>query len=119
MRNVLRIALARLQCFADVGETLGNVARDLCGLLSRIERVRISPDLCKPLANVRVSQILQEDTKVPAIGELTVRPSRAAEVGVNLEAMADIACNDEGRCGMIGIEQEDVAFGLPSRILHH
>jgi hypothetical protein len=33
--------------------------------------------------------------------------------------MAHIADDDEGRRGMIGIEQENVGFSLLARILHH
>ncbi|MBX9931397.1 MAG: hypothetical protein K2Y56_07645 [Methylobacterium sp.] len=33
--------------------------------------------------------------------------------------MADVAGDEEGRGGVLGIEQEDVAFRLPPRVLHH
>ncbi len=43
----------------------------------------------------------------------------AGEVRIELQAMADVADDDEGRRRMIRIEQEDVSFRLLARVLHH
>ena len=43
----------------------------------------------------------------------------AGEVGVELEAVADVAHHEERRRRVVGVEQEDVVFGLPARVLHH
>ena len=115
MRHVLRVASALLQRLAHLREALGDVAGDAGGLLRRIEGMRLLPDALQKRADVVLAQIVQVDAKAVAVGEMAVGAPGAGEVGVKLQAVADIADDDEGRRRMIRIEQEDVRLRLLSK----
>src|SRR5256714_12450534 len=78
-----------------------------------------APNRSTKFPNLRIPQILHEDAEALAVGELVVGTTSAGEVGVEFETMPYVAGNYERGCYMIDVEQEDVALGLPARILHH
>ena len=70
------------------------------------------------LAQGLLPQILQIDAKAAAIGKLIEGFAIAAEVGVNLEAMADIAHDEEGR-RLMGLRQQPrIALALRAGVVH-
>ena len=119
MRHILRGASALLQRLAHLRKALGDVAGDAGGFLRRVEGMRLLPDALQMRADVVLAQIVHVDAKPVAVGEMAIGAPGAGEVGVKLQAVADIADNDEGRRRMIRIEQEDIRLRLLARILHH
>ena len=118
MRHILRVASALLQRLAHLREALGDVAGDAGGFLRRVEGMRLLPDALQMRADVVLAQIVHVDPKPVAVGEMAIGAPGSGEVGVKLQAVADVADNDEGRRRMIRIEQEDVRLRLLARILH-
>lgn len=119
MGDVLRVVLGIFQRLADLGQSPGDIPRHACRLLGWIERLRVGPDLSQPFPNLRVPQFLHEDAEALAVGELVVGATSAGEVSIKFETMSYVAGNYERRCCMIDVEQEDIALGLPARVLHH
>nr|WP_294534772.1 hypothetical protein [uncultured Rhodoblastus sp.] len=108
----------RLQRLGNSRQTSGNVARDARRFLRRIEREGIGPDRRETFPHLRSAQVLKKNAKRLAVGELVEGFAVAPEVGIDLEAMADIADDDEGRRLMAGGQQADVIFGLAASIDH-
>ena len=72
-------------------------------------------------SRVRISgfaQVFEIDAERLAIRELIVGFPVAAEIGVDLEAMADIADDDEGGRLVPARKQPHIVFGLPPRVEH-
>ena len=66
-------------------------------MLAGIERAGIAPDRDQPVADFRPPQSGQQDAEAVGIGKLRVVLSSAGEVGIGLDAVADIDYNQEGR----------------------
>jgi len=89
--------LSTRQYARPLRDWLGDVARDLRGLAGRIKLERVFPDQPQTLAHRLVAQVFQIDTEVLPVGKLRVVLTLPGEVGVDLDAVPDIANEDEGR----------------------
>jgi hypothetical protein len=91
------LALGVFKMPGDLGQPLRHGA---CGFrcdFARVEFVRIEPDEPQALADFRVAKLFEIDAKPLPVWKLRVIFSLAREVGVDLEAMADIADDQERR----------------------
>ena len=91
LRDFFRRVFLRLQGLRYFGEPARDLARRLGGGAGRIERLRIEPDRLEAVAHFRLAQIFKIDAKALAIGKLRVVLSLAGEVGIDLDAVTDIA----------------------------
>ena len=107
-----------LQSFRHLGKTFGDLARDAGGFAGRVQGLRLCPDGFEPLDDPVVAQILQADAKALAVGKVGVGAAAAGKVGVNLQHIADVADDDEGRGWMVGGQAEDIVLGLTPRVAH-
>src|SRR5262245_24024858 len=82
-------------------------------MAGRIERERVGPHQPQPVANAFIAQILEIDAEALAVGELGVVLPLAGEVGIELQAMADIAGEDERRPAVRSWQAARIAFGRP------
>jgi hypothetical protein len=84
----------------------------------RVKRLRIEPDRLEAVANLRFAQIFKIDTEALPVGKLRVVFSLASEVGIDLDAVADIADEDEGRPAMRRRQRAGIFLRLPLGIDH-
>ena len=117
-RDILRIVPA-LQRLRDGCEALGDLACCLGRLAGRVERVGIAPDACDPGPDGGIAQIFEIDPEAVPVGELGVVLPLPGEVRIELEAVADIAEDDEGRPAMRGGQSAAILFGLALGVQHH
>jgi hypothetical protein len=80
--------------------------------------MRVEPNQAQPLADRILSQILKEDAKTLAIRKLCVILSLPAEIRKNLEAMTNVADNEERRPPFRRGKRLGVILRLLAR-LHH
>ncbi len=119
MSDVFGVVLAAFQAFRDLGKPFCDIARDFGGATSGIQIEGLFPDLAETGANVRIAQILHEDAEALAIRKLRVVFTLAGEVCVKLDAVANVADQDEWRpavasgegtrvfgCLLIGVEHQ-------------
>jgi hypothetical protein len=96
----------------------GNLPRDARGFLRRIKAERGRPYGGKPFADFGVAQILQPDAEPRGVGELGVLLPCAREIGIDIDAMANIGDQQEGRPAMIDGQRLGIAFGLSLGLEH-
>jgi len=117
-RDQLRMMPFALQGAGHDGKMTRNPAGDLGGAPGRVERERIGPDQAQPLADVRVAQGVERNAEGLGVRELAVALSGPAEVGIELEAVADIDDDQEGRPAMVDRQGLGIALGLAAGALH-
>ena len=81
-------------------------------MFGRVEGMGIGPDAAEALADFRAVEIGQGDAVGNGIGEALVLPAGAGELGVEVDGVADIADDEEGRAALGGGESGDVFPGL-------
>jgi hypothetical protein len=96
--GIVPVALERL---GEAGEPVGDVAGDLGGFFRRIERMGIGPDEAEALADLGTPQVGEGDAIVARIGETLVVAAGAGELGKEVDAVADVADDEEGRASLI------------------
>ena len=92
----------------------GNFGRPL----RRVEGERVGPDETEPLAKLLIAQAVERDAEALGIRELAVALAGPAEVGVELEAVADIDDDQEGRPAVLDRERLGVTLCLAPSALH-
>jgi hypothetical protein len=97
---------------ASLARRSGDVAGDLGGDFRGIERMGIEPDAAEALADFRAVEVRQGDAVRDGIGEAFVLAAGAGELGVEVDGVADIADDEEGRAALIGGQGGDVAAAL-------
>ena len=114
----LGIIAAPFEATGDGGEEIGNVAGDAGGAGGGIEAFGIGPDGAQAVTHIVVAQVLQHDSVTRPVGELGISFAGAGEVGIDLDAIADVGDEQERWPAMIDGEGLGVAFGLALG-LHH
>jgi len=114
----LGIIAALFEAAGDRGEQIGNVAGDAGGAGGGIEDLGIGPDGAQTVAHTLVAQVLKHDPVARPVGELGVCLSGTGEIGIDLDAIADVGDEQKRRPAMIDGERLGVAFGLTLG-LHH
>jgi hypothetical protein len=94
---------------ASLARRSGDVAGDLGGDFRGIERMGIEPDAAEALADFRAVEVRQGDAVRDGIGEAFVLAAGAGELGVEVDAVADVANDEERRAAFIGGQGGDVA----------
>jgi hypothetical protein len=116
--DLFRRTFLGFERFRYFGQTRCDLARDLGGGAGRIERLRVEPDRLEPVAHIGLSQVFQIDAKALAVGKLRVVFSLPGEVGIDLDAMADVTDQDERRPAVRGRQRAGIFLGLPLGIKH-
>ena len=96
----------------DAGEADGDFARGAGGAAGRVEAVRVLPDGLEAGADFRLAEVVEPDAVAARIGEGRVAAAGAGEFGVELDDVADIEDDEEGRPAFIGGQVAGVVFGL-------
>ena len=99
-RHVLGI-IVLLEPAGDLRQPPRDLARQFRRASRRIERPRIGPDRVQPVADFGIVQIIEKDPEAPAIGKLDVVFPQPAEVGIDVEAVADVADDQKRRPAVI------------------
>ncbi len=86
--------------------------------LRRIERSRIEPDFAKAFANLLVAEVFKIDAEGLSVRELSVVLSLPGKIRIDLDAMADVADEDERRPAMRGGQGAGVFFRLAPGVEH-
>ena len=110
--DAVGIVAAALQRGRDFGEVLGEGAGDGGGAPRGVERERIRPHLPQRGADALVAQVVEEDTVARLVGERDVVLALPREVGVQVDAVADVHHEQEGRPAVGVGEGAGVAEGL-------
>jgi len=117
-RHVLCGIVLLLQRQRDLREAFGYIARHLGGCLRRIERFRMEPDFPESLANVVDAKVFEVNSKRLAVRELGVVLALPGRIRVDLDAMPDIADEDERRPAVRGRQRAGLFFRLPLGVEH-
>ena len=80
--------------------------------------MRIAPQLDEKIARFLPAQIVEKNAKALAVGKLGIVAALAGEIGIELEAMADIAHHDEGRPFVRRRQMAGIVLGLLAGIEH-
>ena len=112
---MLAALLQRLRHLRQPGR---DVPRHLRGVPRRIEIRGACPDRPQTLADLLVPQVLHVDAKALPVGKLRVVFALARKVGIDLDAMADIADEHEGRPAVALRKRAGVFLRLAARRDH-
>lgn len=104
--------------FAQFGEVGGDLAGDGGADLGGVEGKGRGPDGVKAGAYVRIAQVIQRDAVAVTVGELGVALPLAREVGVDLDHVADIDDQQEGRPAIRAGDSASIAIGLIAGAQH-
>ena len=85
-------------------EHLGDGAGDLRGAAGGIEREGIGPDEAEGFADLGQGELGEEDAVRGRVRERGVGAAGAGELGVEIDAVADIDDDEEGRAAFAGRE---------------
>ena len=100
------------------GEMLGYLTGDLGGLLGGVERMGVEPDGAQAGAQLGVVQIAQADAVRAGVGKMQVRFAPLGEVREELEAVAHVEGDEEGRRLLVGGQAFDVLLRLGASLDH-
>ena len=104
--------------FEHFGKAPGDFASNLGGSSGRIERLRFEPDRSQTLTCLGLAQVFQINAKALSVWELRVVLSLSGEISINLDAVADIANENEGRPAVRGRQRAGVLFRLTLGVEH-
>jgi hypothetical protein len=88
--NCMRGVTIGFEGFSEFGEVAGDFASDFGGLTRGVEREWIGPDEAEALAGFLVAKVGEADAEMRRVGKREVGFTGLGEIGVNLEAFADI-----------------------------
>ena len=109
---------ALFQRSGEASEALRDLAGDAGAAARGVERQRIGPREAEGLAHVGVAQFGEQDAVALRIGERDVGAAGAGELGVELDAVADIDDDEERRAAFAGGERAGVLLGLAAGLEH-
>jgi len=107
-----RVVFVRFEGLGEFGKAAGDVAGDLGGFLGGIERIGIGPDGAEGGAVFFLAEIGEEDAVVFRVREALVMAAGAGELGVKIDAVADVANEEKRRAALGERERGDVAAAL-------
>ena len=103
---------------AEGGEAAGDLAGDAGGGAGGVEGVGVGPDEAQPVADVGVAQVVEADAEAGGVGEVGVVLAGAGEVGEELDDVADVDDDEEGRPALVGGQRAGVGLGLAAGAHH-
>ena len=112
LRRVLTMRARGFERSRERGEFVRDFARDLRADASRVERLRVEPELAQALADRLAVQVGQRDAVRARVGERRVGGAAAAELGVELDHVADIDDDEKRRPPFRSRQRAGVALGL-------
>ena len=118
MRHLLRRHTSSPPAPSTLGEPLGDLARDLGRACASDRASADRSRSLEPLAHLLLAQVFEIDAKALPVGELRVVLPLAGEVGIDLDAVADVADEDEGRPAVRGRQRAGIVLGLPPGVQH-
>lgn len=104
----LGIVAVLVDGFGEFRKVFGDLPVDGGGVFGGIEGMRIDPDAAEAVADFRSVEIRQRDGVGDGIGEALVLAAGAGEHGVEVDGVADIADDEEGRAALGRGEEDDV-----------
>ena len=108
----LGVVAVGLEGGGELGEAAGDVAGDFGGFLGGIERIGIGPNGAEGGAVLFLAEIGEEDAVVFRVREALVVAAGAGELGVEVDAVADVAHDEKRRAALGDGERGDVAAAL-------
>ncbi len=96
----------------DFGEVRRDLARDARGVAGRVEVERVAPYRREALADRVVAQIGEADAVGARIGKGHIGATALRELGVELDDVADVDHDDEGRAALASGQGAGVVLGL-------
>ena len=116
--DALGVVAGAFEGLGDAGQLAGDGARGAGAGAGGVERQRVEPDGAQAGADAFVAQVGEFDAVRARVGERGVGGAAAREVGVELDAVADIEDDQEGRPALLGRQGAGVAFGLAAGAQH-
>ena len=102
----------------EAAEAPRDIAGDAGAAARGVERLRIGPREAEGLAHVGVRQPGEQDAVALRVGERDVGAAGAGELGVELDAVADIHDDEQRRAALAGGQRAGVLLGLPTGLEH-
>jgi hypothetical protein len=110
--------LAGLQRLGDLGQSLGNLARDFGRLFGWVELVWLVPDEAQAFDHLGLVQIFEVDAVAVAVGKVGVVLALTREVGKHLDTVTDVADEQERRPAIRRGKCFGIFLGLPPGVEH-
>ena len=112
-----RVARA-FQCLRDGRKLRRDFPRDAARAPRRIERERVEPELLQPLAQRFIAQIAEPDAVRARIGERRIGGAGTRELGIQLDRVAHVHHDDEGRAAFRGGKRPRILLRLAAGAQH-
>ncbi len=96
----------------EIGEERGDLAGDTGRDAAGVERERVEPDGAQAVSDGLVFELLKQDAVGERVGERDVGFAGAGKVGEDLDGVADVHDDQEGRPAIGGGERLCVLLGL-------
>ncbi|SDD61981.1 hypothetical protein SAMN04488509_104180 [Aquimonas voraii] len=106
---------AGFQAARELGQLGGDLAGDAGGLARGVQPHRVQPDAAQACEQLRPAQIGERDAVAARIGEGRVGGARARELAVQLDALAHIDHQHEGRAALAGRQGSGIGLSLAAR----
>lgn len=103
---------ATLERARQLGQLRRHLARDARAGAARVQAVRIQPDAAQGFAHFRFGQVGQRNAVAARVRERGVGCAAARELRIQLDDVADIDHQHEGRPALGGRQGARIAFGL-------
>ena len=116
--DIFGVAALDFERLGNRRQPLGDLAGDAGRAAGGIKGQRVCPDGAEQEPHGLAAQILQIDAEAAAIGKLIEGFAIAAEVCVKLEAMADIAHDEERRRLVVLRQQARIVLALHAGVVH-
>lgn len=101
------------------GQKIGDVARDLGGLFGGVDAQRLVPNGAQAFKDLGLAQVAKADLIAAAVGELRVAMTGEREIGPNLQGLADVHDEQEGRPAVFFGHRARVFVRLPLGLHKH
>ena len=116
--DVVRRVARSLQRLGDGGEPLRDGAGHARRVTRGVEGGRVLPDRPQAGPDLGLAELVEVDAEAAPVGELVIDLPVAPEVRVDLETVADIADDEEGRRLVVHGQQRHVGFRLLAGVDH-
>ena len=118
LRDRLGAVAGRFQATRQGGEPRGNLAGDAGGFATGVERERVGPDRAQARADLFLAQLVERDAVAARVGERRVGGAGAAELRIQLDAVAHVHHQQERRAALAGRQRAGVLLGLAACAQH-
>ena len=118
LRHRVRCVAAAFQRLGKVGQLRRDLAGDACGFAAGVQRQRIQPEAAQAVQDLRLAQVVERDAVAARVREWHVAAAAAAELGIQLDAVAHVHHHQEWRAALGCRQGAGIVLRLRMRAQH-